>query len=80
MIHLLCLNPRIDARPEQLAEFIDGLEVPYEWQDLPNASVDRVIVIRCESVEDLAEKMKTIPDHRIMTHFGFSKQEEKSDV
>lgn len=80
MIHLLCINFRIEAKPEAIAHWIDGLKVPYEWQDIPEASFDRLLVIRCEDAEELAEAMKTIPDRSLMTAFGFSRPKEAHDA
>lgn len=73
MIHLLCMHFRDDAREEQIAEFIDSLDRPFEWRTIPQASeAKRLLTITCDSAEEAALLMTKIPDRRIMTAFAFS--------
>jgi len=71
MKYLLCVNFDRKADADMISRWIDRLDVPFEWMDLPSVSDVKLLVIRCESAEEIEERMRTFVDRNIMTAFGF---------
>jgi len=70
MEYLLCINFREGTSHEAIGQFLDKLEYPWEWGEV-NVSVARLVIVRCEDLEMLTAKLRTVPDRNICTAFGF---------
>lgn len=73
MKHYLCMVPHDGVKHEAVAEFLDSLEHPFEWMELPPATFEaRVVVVRCETIDELTHRLNIVPDRNVVRAFGFS--------